>query len=338
MHHAMYVTRCNSRKILHRIVNSLRDGKVPWVVGGFILFLSLSPMRSSSQSFYTQQEHGSFLIQSVVSVSQTCVLTRFAASAFAHRDGDGDGGAADGAGGRPGEPRVDAGGVERVRAGRHRAPPLPGARGLEAHGARARARGGGAGGLIVTVAVGARGGGGGEGEARKAVDVGGREPRAERLRRRRRGGRVERRDAVAAAAAVAGCARGEDEDEEEQGGRGGEEEEDRERERLHGEREEARARALALAGPVLVGFSSRSRGELAGWSGRGHSGEAGRSASLAGVAGSGVPRCGVWSVDSNIQTGIGRALALALLSPAGRPAFEPFARVRYVGGCVCRLP
>jgi hypothetical protein len=320
MHHAMYVTRCNSRKILHRIVNSLRDGKVPWVVGGFILFLSLSPMRSSSQSFYTQQEHGSFLIQSVVSVSQTCVLTRFAASAFAHRDGDGDGGAADGAGGRPGEPRVDAGGVERVRAGRHRAPPLPGARGLEAHGARARARGGGAGGLIVTVAVGARGGGGGEGEARKAVDVGGREPRAERLRRRRRGGRVERRDAVAAAAAVAGCARGEDEDEEEQGGRGGEEEEDRERERLHGDRQEARAPALALAvaGPVLVGFSSRSRGELAGWSGRGrgHSGEAGRSASLAGVAGSGAPRCGC--VDSNIQTGIGR-LWLCFPRPAGRP-------------------
>lgn len=131
---------------------------------------------------------------------------------------DGDGSAADGADRRPGEPPVDAGGVERVRAGRHRAPPLPGARGLEAHGARARARarGGGAGGLVVTVAVGARGGGvGGEGEGRKAADVGGREPRAERLRRRRRGGRVERRDAVAAAAAVAGCARGEDEDEEE---------------------------------------------------------------------------------------------------------------------------
>lgn len=33
MHHVMYVTRCNSRKILHRIVNSLRVGKVPWVVG-----------------------------------------------------------------------------------------------------------------------------------------------------------------------------------------------------------------------------------------------------------------------------------------------------------------
>lgn len=82
---------------------------------------------------------------------------------------DGDGGAADGADRRPGEPPVDAGGVERVRAGRHRAPPLPGARGIEAHDAR----GGGGGGLVAGVAT-----RGGEGEARQAADVDGREPRA----------------------------------------------------------------------------------------------------------------------------------------------------------------
>jgi len=153
------------------------------------------------------------------------------ASALARGDVDGDGGAA---GGRPGEPPVDAGGVERVRACRHGAPPLPGARGLEAHGAR-----GGVGGLVAAA---------GEGEAWEEADVGGREPRAER--RRRRGRRVERRDTVAATAVVAEGARGEDEDEEEQGGRGGEEDEDRERGRhhgrLHGERQEARAGALAV--------------------------------------------------------------------------------------------
>ena len=167
-----------------------------------------------------------------------------------------------------------------MRACRHGAPPLPGARGLEAHGARVGGGGGGGGGggLVAGAAAAA-----GEGEAWEEADVGGREPRAER--RRRRGRRVERRDAVAAAAVVAEGARGEDEDEEEQGGRGGEEDEDRERGRhhgrLHGERQEARASALAVVAgdgggaPAVLGFSSRSRGVLighgdAGWSGRGH--------------------------------------------------------------------
>ncbi|PVH65713.1 hypothetical protein PAHAL_1G059200 [Panicum hallii] len=166
---------------------------------------------------------------------------------------DGNGGAADGAGGRPGEPAVDAGGVERVPAGRHRAPPLPGARGLEAHGAR-----GGGGGPVAAAR------GGGEGEGREAAEVGGREPRAER---RRRAGR---RDAVAAAAVVAEGARGDDEDEEEHGGRGGEEEEDRDRGRHHrsphAEGQDARAGALGpgAGAPALgdVPIMRRGRGSL----------------------------------------------------------------------------
>ena len=183
---------------------------------------------------------------------------------------DGDGGAADGAGGRPGEPPVDAGGVERVPAGRHRAPPLPGARGFEAHGAL----GGG------PVAVARRGG---EGEGREAAEVGGREPRAERRRRR-----AARRDAVAAAAVVAEGARGDDEDEEEHGGRGGEEEEDRDRgrhhSRPHAEGQDPRAGSLgpgpgapALGDVPIMQRGQRGRGgggELAraGRGGRGHFG------------------------------------------------------------------
>ena len=242
------------------------------------------------------------------------------ASALARRDGDGDGdgGAADGAGGRPGEPPVDAGGVERVRACRHRTPPLPCARGLEAHGAR---RGGGVG--LAAAA--------GEGEAWDAVDVGGREPRVERRRRR-----VERRDAVAAAAVVAEGARGEDEDEEEQGGGRGEEDEDRERRRhharLHGERQEpARAGALPVVArdggggaPAVLGFSSR---RSRGWSGRGHldcDEAAGVRPSLAWLGRSAVR--GGMEYSAGIG-GIGRGLwALAL------PNIELFGRVRYIGG------
>ena len=183
---------------------------------------------------------------------------------------DGDGGAADGAGGRPGEPPVDAGGVERVPAGRHRAPPLPGARGLEAHGA-----GGGG-----PPAVARRGG---EGEGREAAEVVGREPRAERRRRR---GRAARRDAVAAAAVVAEGARGDDEDEEEHGGRGGEEEEDRDRRchhrRAHAEGQDARAGALGPGpgAPALgdVPIMQRGRGSpgLPRQRGRGGDDELGR--------------------------------------------------------------
>lgn len=204
-----------------------------------------------------------------------CVGRRIAASGLAHRHRDGDGGAADGAGGRPGEPPVDAGGVERVRARRHRPPPLPGARGLQAHGARGGGRVGG----LAAVA--------GKGEAWEAAQVGGREPR--RAERRRRRESVERRDAVSAAAVVAEGAGGEDEDEEKQSRRGGEEEEDRERGRhhgrLHGQRQEARAGALLPApdgrgggAPLLVGFSSRSRrreGELGLRGRRGHLGRFG---------------------------------------------------------------
>lgn len=175
--------------------------------------------------------------------------------------GGGDGGAADGAGGRPGEPPVDAGGVERVAAGGQRAPPLARARGLKANSAELR-RGGG---------------GGGRGEARKEAEVRGGEAGA--------GGRVRGlRDAVPAppGPAVAlvperpGC---DDEVEQQDGGRRGEEEEQRERgghhRRLHAERQETRAGAGAVrppppVAPPLPVLVRGGRGVAGGGRGRGH--------------------------------------------------------------------
>lgn len=183
-------------------------------------------------------------------------------------DGDGDRGAAYGASGRPDEPPVDAGSVEGVAAGGQSAPPLAGARGLEADGAEPR-RGGGGGGSVAR----------GVGEAGEEAEVGGREADAgEQRRRRGRGGAGVGRHAVPASVVSEG-ARGDEEREQEDGRGRGEEEEERERGghhgRLHAQGEEARpgARAAAALGDVpMVGSLRR-----AGGGGRGPAGGGGRS-------------------------------------------------------------